>query len=91
MGAKIPLNGTSNVNRQTHTHTYVQIDLYKASAQRADALKIPIKHYLHRYMFKDLGSYNQWYFFFFYGAEDILVKFIKVFWNFPVDLREAER
>ena len=43
MGAKILLNGTSKVNRQTHkqtdTQTYGHFDLYKASAQRADALK----------------------------------------------------
>ena len=43
MGAKRRLNGTSKVNRQTntqtHKHTDGQIDLYKASAQRADALK----------------------------------------------------
>ena len=44
MGAKRPLNGTSKVNRQTNTqtdkHIYGHFDLYKASAQRADALKI---------------------------------------------------
>jgi hypothetical protein len=39
VGAKRPLNGTSKVNRQTHTQTYGQMDLLKASAQRADALK----------------------------------------------------
>ena len=37
VGAKRLINGTSKVN--THTHTYGQIDLLKASAQRADALK----------------------------------------------------
>ena len=48
VGAKRRLNGTSKVNtqtdRQTHRHTdrhiYGRIDLKKASAQRADALKI---------------------------------------------------
>ena len=44
VGAKRPLNGTSKVNRQTHrrtnTHTDGHFDLYKASTQRADALKI---------------------------------------------------
>ena len=44
VGAKRPLNGTSKVNRQTHTqtnrHTDGHFDLQKAPAQRADALKI---------------------------------------------------
>ena len=43
VGAKRHLNGTSKVNRQTHTrthgHTDGHFDLKKASTQRADALK----------------------------------------------------
>ena len=39
-GEKRRLNGISKVNRHTHRHTYAQIGLQKASAQRADALKI---------------------------------------------------
>ena len=35
MGAKRRLSGTSKVNRQTHRNSYGQIDLQKASAQRA--------------------------------------------------------
>ena len=45
VGAKRPLNGTSKVNRrtdvQTDRRTDGQIDLQKASAQRADAFKRP--------------------------------------------------
>ena len=37
-GAKRRLNGTSKVNTRTHTHRH--FNLQKASAQRADALKI---------------------------------------------------
>jgi hypothetical protein len=48
VGEKRPLNGTSKVNRQTHGQTDGQtdkqtdghFDLQKASAQRADDLKI---------------------------------------------------
>ena len=44
VGAKRPLNGTSKVNRQTDRqtdkHTDGHFNLQKASAQRADALKI---------------------------------------------------
>ena len=39
MGAKRLLNGTSKVNRRTDGQTDGQINLQKASAQRADALK----------------------------------------------------
>ena len=44
MGAKRRLSGTSKMNRHTHRQTnrqtYGQIDLQKASTQRADALQI---------------------------------------------------
>ena len=40
VGAKRPLNGTSKVNTHTDGQTNGHFDLYKASAQRADALKI---------------------------------------------------
>ena len=54
MGAKRRLNGTSKVNRQTHiqtdTHTYGQIDLEKASAHRAEDLKITLIHKKYDYI-----------------------------------------
>ena len=53
VGAKRPLNGTSKVNRRTDGHTDGQtdghFDLQKASAPRADALKIPGKMKQHIY------------------------------------------
>ena len=47
-GGKIRLNGTKIVNgrtdKQTHRHTDGHFNLYKALAQRADALKMQKKH-----------------------------------------------
>ena len=62
MGAKRSLNGTSKVkthtekhtDKHTNKHTYGYFDLYKASAQRADASKIYSLNTIDRNMIKKL-------------------------------------